>query len=131
MINQHKIAKTLIKVVKKSRDRCYAPYSKIQVSAGVYCGNGKIYTGVNIENSSYSLTMCAERTAIYRAYLEGEKKFLLMLLWSPQVDFITPCGACLQVLSELAPDIVIATMNSSEEFRFYPLSALIKKPFRM
>lgn len=126
-----KPSKILIKKVKEAVKFAYAPYSKIQVGAGLYCGNGKIYTGMNIENSSYSLTICAERVALFKALTEGEKRFLLMLLWSPQFDFITPCGACLQVLSEFAPELVIATMNKSEEFKFYPLKTLIKKPFKI
>jgi len=125
------LSKTLIRTVKKVIKSSYAPYSHIAVGAALYCSNGKIYTGVNIENSSYSLTMCAERIALFKAVSEGEQKFRLLLLYSPQVDFITPCGACLQVLSEFAPDIMVATMNTNEEFKFYPIRTLITKPFRI
>ncbi len=125
------LSKTLIRTVKKIIKFSYAPYSRIEVGAALYCGNGKIYTGINIENSSYSLTMCAERTALFKAISEGEKTLRLLLLYSPQIDFITPCGACLQVLSEFAPDIMVVTMNKKEEFKFYPLPTLISKPFRI
>jgi len=125
-----KISKLLVKRVKKILNYAYAPYSKIQVGAGLICEGGKIYTGINIENSSYSLTVCAERVALFKALSEGERKFLLLLIYSPQIEFILPCGACLQVLSEFAPELIIATMNKNEEFRFYPLKSLIKKPFR-
>lgn len=127
--NKKGLSKTLIRMVKKVIKSSYAPYSHISVGAALYCSNGKIYTGVNIENSSYSLTMCAERIALFKAVSEGERKFRLLLLYSPQVDFITPCGACLQVLSEFAPDIMIATMNAKQEFKFYPIKTLITKPF--
>jgi cytidine deaminase len=123
------ISKRLISAVKRSVKLSYAPYSKIVVGAGVYCASGKIYLGVNIENSSYSLTMCAERVALFKAISEGEKKIRLLLVYSPQVNFIIPCGACLQVLNELAPHAMIATMNKKEEFKFYPLQTLLPKPF--
>jgi cytidine deaminase len=122
-------SKRLIKMVKKAISLAYAPYSKVAVSAGLYCHNGKIYTGVNIENSSYSLTMCAERTALFKAISEGERNFRLLLLYSPQVDFIMPCGACLQVLNEFAPDIMIVTMGRDEKFKFYPIKTLLTHPF--
>lgn len=126
-----KPSKALIKSVKGIIEFGYAPYSKVLVGAGLYCGGGKIFTGTNIENSSYSLTMCAERVALFKAVSAGERKFLLMLLYSPQLDFITPCGACLQVLNEFAPELVIATMNKDEEFKFYPLGTLLTKPFKI
>ena len=125
-----KISKDLIRRVRKVIKNSYAPYSKITVGAAVYCANGNIYTGCNVENGSYSLTMCAERIALYKAISEGEKDFLLILLHSPEIDNILPCGACLQVLNEFAPEIVIATMNAKKEFRFYPLKVLLTKPFK-
>jgi len=126
-----KAAKALIRAVKRSDRYCYAPYSKVRVSAGLYCSSGAIYSAVNVVNSSYCLSMCAERAVLYKAWSEGERSFLLMLIWSPQIDFITPCGACLQVLGELAPDLMIATVNNQDEFKFYPLATLIAKPFRL
>jgi cytidine deaminase len=126
-----KIAKELIRQAKRALQNAYAPYSKISVGAALYCSNGNIYTGCNIENASYSLTMCAERIALYKAISAGEKDFLLLLLYSPQVDFILPCGSCLQVLSEFAPEIVIATMNQKKEFRFHLLKKLLTKPFNL
>jgi cytidine deaminase len=126
-----KISKELVKRVKTILKNAHAPYSKIPVGAALYCSNGHVYTGCNVENASYSLTMCAERVALFKAISEGEKRFLLLLLYSPRLDNILPCGACLQVLSEFAPDIVVATMNKKKEFRFYPLQVLITKPFHL
>lgn len=126
-----KISKEMIRSIKQALKNAYAPYSKVSVAAALYCASGRIYTGCNIENSSYSLTMCAERVALYKAISEAEKGFLLLLIHSPQVDFILPCGACLQVLNEFAPDIVIATMNSKSEFHFHPLKTLLVKPFEL
>ncbi len=126
-----KLSKVLIKKVKEVSRYSYAPYSKIQVGAVICSQSGEMFTGTNIENSSFSLTMCAERLALYKAISEGTKDFSMLLLYSPQYDFITPCGACLQVLSEFAPELVIATMNKNEEFKFFPLRTLLKMPFRI
>jgi cytidine deaminase len=123
------LSKELVRAVKQSVKTAYAPYSKIRVSAGVLCKDGRIYTGANIENSSYSLTMCAERIALFKALSEGERKFQVLLVYSPQIDFILPCGACLQVISEFAPNIMVVTMNKTAEFRFHPLKTLLTKPF--
>ncbi len=126
-----KISKILIRKVKEAIAYSYSPYSKIQVGAVLYCKNGKMYTGVNIENSSYSLTVCAERVALFKALSEGAKDFVLLLIYSPQYDFITPCGACLQVISEFAPELIVATMSKDEEFKFLPVQTLLKMPFRI
>ena len=123
------LSRELIKTVKKVVKNAYAPYSKIRVGAGVLCKGGQIYSGANIENSSYSLSICAERVALFKALAEGENEFQILLLYSPQVDFILPCGACLQVISEFAPDIIIATMNKKSKFKFHPLSTLLTKAF--
>lgn len=125
-----KISKELMNSVKRTLKNTYAPYSNISVAAALYCASGRIYTGCNIENSSYSLTMCAERVALFNAISQGEKKFLLLLVHSPQVDSILPCGACLQVYGEFAPDIVIVTTNNKNEFHFHPLKTLLAKPFK-
>jgi len=126
-----KVSKELVRRVKRVVNNAYAPYSGTSVGAALYCANGHIYTGSNIENSSYSLTICAERVALFKAISEGERDFLLLLLYSPHIDSILPCGACLQVFSECAPEIIIVTMNKKNEFRFYPLQTLLSKPFKV
>ncbi|MBE0433592.1 cytidine deaminase [candidate division WOR-3 bacterium] len=126
-----RIAKELIKRTERVLKNAYAPYSNISVGAAVYCANGHIYTGCNVENSSYSLTMCAERVALFKAISEGERDFLVLLIHSSGVESILPCGACLQAYSEFAPEIVIATMNAKKEFHFFPIKVLLAKPFRL
>jgi cytidine deaminase len=123
------ISKTLVKDVTRAIAHSYAPYSHINVSAGVYCPGGTLYTGANIENSSYGLSICAERVALYKALSAGERKFSLMLVYSPQIEHIIPCGACLQVIAEFAPEMIIVTMNKAHEFRFLPLLTLLARPF--
>jgi len=121
-----------LRLIEKARSAArfaYAPYSKISVGAALYTKGGKIYTGANIENSSYGLTMCAERVAIYKAVAEGETRFRAMVLYSKDVDFIMPCGACLQVICEFSPETMILTLGPEDQFKVYPMAQLIRKPF--
>jgi cytidine deaminase len=126
-----KVARDLVRGVEKAAAMAHAPYSRIRVGAVLYAGPDRIYRGMNIENSSYSLTVCAERVALYHALAVGEKEFRLLVVYSPEQDFIVPCGACLQVLNEWASEIVIATMNRRREFKFHPLKTLLPRPFQI
>ena len=95
----------LIKEAEEARKRSYSPYSGFAVGAAVLCKNGKVYHGANIENSSYPLCMCAERNAIYAAYLDGQSKddLLALAVTADTAGPCSPCGACRQVISELFP----------------------------
>lgn len=95
-----KINETLLaKAAVEARKHAYAPYSKYLVGAAVLCPSGKVYSGANIENASYGLTVCAERNAIFKAIYEGEKEILAIALCvGAQVP--VPCGACRQVIAE-------------------------------
>ena len=106
----------LLSIANENVRHCYAPYSKIRVVAVLLTDRG-VYVGVNIENASYGLTICAERVAIFKSVSEGVRKFKKMLIYSPDVTPI-PCGACLQVLSEFADEnfeILIASVGSRGE----------------
>ncbi len=127
--HKRQISKQLIKTVKKAAAASYAPYSHINVGAVLYSASGSMHAGTNIESSSFSLTMCAERTALFTALSMGIRDFQFILVYSPQVAFIVPCGACLQVLSEFAPELLIVTMNEHDEFKFLPIKTLLTKPF--
>jgi cytidine deaminase len=107
----------LYKLAIKALQYSYSPYSKFRVGAALLTTSGKVYTGCNIENSSYSLTICAERTALFKAISEGETTFSKIIIVSDSDDFITPCGACRQVLSDLAGDIEIILTNSNGEMQ--------------
>ncbi len=121
----------LIEKAKAAAKFSYSPYSGIAVGAALYTKRRKIYTGANVENSSYGLSMCAERIAIYKAVAEGETSFRAIILYSKDINFITPCGACLQVLNEFSPDTMIITLGTGDRFKVYPLIELMPKPFKI
>ncbi len=85
----------------------YAPYSGFKLGAALLTKSKKIYTGCNIENASYGLTNCAERTAIFKAVSEGEREFEEMIIYVDSDEIFTPCGACRQVISEFSDDMKI------------------------
>ncbi len=92
--------KALIEAAKQAREKAYAPYSRFKVGAAVLTSDGKIYTGCNIENASYGMSNCAERTAIFKAVSEGETKLEALAVIGDTDAPISPCGACRQVIAE-------------------------------
>ena len=108
----------LINLANKARERAYAPYSEFTVGAALLCSDGSVYTGCNIENASYSLTICAERSAVFKAVSEGYSEFsAIAVAGSGNGDFTvpcTPCGACLQVLSEFCGDDFVIVLSDGE-----------------
>jgi cytidine deaminase len=98
--------------------RAYAPYSQFTVGAAILTSTGKIYAGCNVENASYGLTNCAERTAIFNAVAAGEKKLKLacVVVYTPTQTATAPCGACRQVIYEFGPESrVISTCDGRQE----------------
>lgn len=95
----------LVKKAQEARKLSYSPYSHFAVGAALLCKDGEIFVGANIENSAYPLCMCAERNALYNAYMHGKKKedFEAMALSAASDEPCSPCGACRQVLSEIFP----------------------------
>lgn len=106
----------------------YAPYSHFRVGAALETKRF-LYTGANVENRSYGLTICAERTAVVAAVTNRELKFQRLAIASALDDFITPCGACLQVLSEFCDDLPILLINRSGRVRRSSLKKLYPEPF--
>ncbi len=89
---------------RKAAENAYAPYSKFRVGAALLCKDGEIITGVNVENRSFGLTVCAERNAIFTAVGQGRRDFTALAISTPDsVDPVGPCGACRQVLTEFLP----------------------------
>ena len=113
----------LLDIAKGLINNSYAPYSGIRVAAVLVGKSGKVYHGVNVENASYGLTICAERVAIFNAVTSGEREFSLLLIYSPDV-VPWPCGACRQVMAEFfSPDtrIIIAGDDFVKELKFEDL----------
>lgn len=98
-----KEVENLIEHAKKARNLAYVPYSKFQVGAALLTQTDKVFSGCNIENAAYSLCNCAERTALFKAYSEGENVFKAMAVVADTERPVPPCGACRQVMSELCP----------------------------
>lgn len=98
-------SKELIQKAVEARKLSYSPYSHFAVGAALLCKDGTVFVGANIENSSYPLCMCAERNALYNAYMHGKSKndFVALALSADTDEPCSPCGACRQVLSELFP----------------------------
>lgn len=118
---------TLIAAAHQARQKAYAPYSGFSVGAALWTGSGRVFTGCNVENASYGLTVCAERVAVAKAISEGECDFEAIAVVSP--GGATPCGACRQVLAEFNADlrVIVADLEgNSHEFR---LSELLPEAF--
>lgn len=123
--------KELIETAKTAKESAYSPYSNFKVGAALETDNGKIFTGCNIENSSYSATICAERTAVFKAVSEGHHKFVKLAIVSDLDDFTYPCGVCRQVLSEFFDaETRIILSDSKSEIKVYLLNELLPFPFK-
>lgn len=121
--------KKLISSAQNAKRHSYSPYSNFPVGAALLTTRGRIYTGCNIENSSYGLTICAERTAMFKAASEGERKFRAIAIVADSKNFTPPCGACRQVLIELAPNIDCVMNNGQNKQRVLKLKDLLPHPF--
>ncbi|MDO8527584.1 MAG: cytidine deaminase [Deltaproteobacteria bacterium] len=119
----------LVKKAIEARQKSYSPYSKFAVGAALEAEDGTVFTGCNVENASYGLTVCAERIALMKAVSEGAIKFrrIAIVADHPQP---TPCGACRQVLYEFAPELEIILANTKGETETVKLSNLLPKAFR-
>jgi cytidine deaminase len=104
----------LIEAARQAREYAYAPYSHFAVGAAVLGASGRIYSGCNIENASYGLTNCAERTAIFKAVSEGEKRLSVLVVVADTLRPVAPCGACRQVMAEFDVQKVILCNMSGE-----------------
>ncbi|MBQ9393272.1 MAG: cytidine deaminase [Oscillospiraceae bacterium] len=110
-------------------ERAYIPYSHFPVGAALECSDGTVFTGCNIENAAYGATMCAERTAIFKAVSEGRRDFVRIAIAGKSKDFCVPCGTCRQVMMEFAPDIEVICLNGAGESRKFALKELLPYGF--
>lgn len=128
----------LIQEALLAREQAYCPYSEFAVGAALLTGGGNIYHGCNIENASYSVANCAERTAIFKAVSEGEKEFVAIAVVGgkkdvPPVDYTYPCGVCRQVMAEFGnpKEFRILVAKSVDDYKEYVLKDLLPESFAL
>lgn len=120
--------KELIKEALKAQENAYVPYSNFKVGAALLAEDGKIYTGCNIENAAYSPSVCAERTAIFKAVSEGAKEIKALAVVAGQ-DKSYPCGVCRQVIKEFGENATIIVARSEEDYDKCTLDDLLPYGF--
>ncbi len=118
----------LLAHAKEAMEKAYAKYSNYKVGAALLTKSGKVYTGCNIENSSYGATICAERVAFVKAISEGEKEFEAIAIVGSGGDFTYPCGICRQFMSEFGLDLKLI-FEDGENIKMYTLSQLLPEAF--
>lgn len=122
--------KDLIGIAKEAQSKAFAPYSHFRVGAALVSKSGKIYTGCNIENSSYSLTCCAERVAIFKAISEGETQFKSITIVGDAPEYTPPCGACRQVMFELGgPKLTVNLVHANGKVKTMTSEELLPGAF--
>jgi cytidine deaminase len=121
--------KHLVESAIKVKKNALPLYSNFYVGAAVLTNDNKVYSGCNVESSSYSLTICAERNAIFKAISEGEREFKAIAVAGDTEDYISPCGACRQVISDLCGDIDIIMVNAAGDYIVKKTSELLPYAF--
>ncbi|HET7842288.1 MAG TPA: cytidine deaminase [Terriglobia bacterium] len=119
----------LVQAALHARENAFAPYSNFKVGAALATEDGKIYSGCNVENASYGLTVCAERVALWKAISEGERKFARIVVTSATERPAAPCGACRQLLWEFCGDIEVILANPQGYRESHRLASLFPRPF--
>ncbi len=119
----------LVAKAREAQLNAYAPYSGFKVGAALLTDDGCVYTGCNVENASYGLSVCAERIAIFKAVSEGKKEFAAMAVAGGKEGFIVPCGACLQVMAEFAPGIKLIITDEKNRVKEYNLREMLPQLF--
>lgn len=119
----------LIAAATKARQNAFAPFSNFVVGAALETRSGKIYTGCNVENASYGLTVCAERVAIWKAVSEGERDFAQIVIVADTTEPTPPCGACRQIIWEFCGDIPVTLANLHGKSETIKMSELLPKAF--
>jgi cytidine deaminase len=119
----------LEKAARSAAARAYAPYSRFPVGAAVIGGSGKVYAGCNVENASFGLCNCAERTAIFSAIAAGEKTVTVVAVYTPTPLPTAPCGACRQVINEFGPEALVISICDTRNRIDTKLTALLPGAF--
>jgi cytidine deaminase len=119
----------LIAAARTAREHAHAPYSNFRVGAAVRAKSGRIFTGCNVENATFGLTLCAERVAIFKAISEGERGFDAVAVVADTGALTPPCGSCRQILWEFCGDAEVILANLNGKVERYRMSVLLPKPF--
>ena len=122
--------KELYRLADAVKENAYAPFSDFRVGAALLAGSDRVYTGVNVENSSYGGTICAERTAFVKAISEGEREFRALAVAASGGEAL-PCGICRQFMYEFEPELDVITGEDEENLRVQKLSDLLPGGFRL
>ncbi|MGM0598977.1 MAG: cytidine deaminase [Candidatus Rifleibacteriota bacterium] len=121
--------KQLIDSAVEASKIAYAPYSNFKVGAALLTGDGEIIKGCNVENASYGLSNCAERTALFTAYAADKTDVKKIAIYVDRKDFTPPCGACRQVINELAPEAEILLINQDKQVKKTDIGELLPLSF--
>ena len=119
----------LLTAARAARENAHAPYSNFRVGAALRAKSGRVFTGCNVENSTYGLTICAERVAIFKAISEGERGFDALAVVTDTDQLTQPCGACRQIIWEFCGDVPVIIGNLQGQSETHQMSALFPKPF--
>lgn len=119
----------LVECALGARENAYAPYSNFKVGAALLASNGRVFTGCNVENATYGLTVCAERVALWKAISEGEREFTRIAVVTASNRPASPCGACRQLLWEFCGDIEVILANTRGLKEARRLAELFPHPF--
>lgn len=119
----------LISAAKAARENAHAPFSGFRVGAALRSKSGRIYTGCNVENASYGLTICAERVAIFKAISEGDRGFDAIAVVTDTDALTPPCGACRQIIWEFCGDVPVILSNLSDKVERESSARLLPRPF--
>lgn len=121
--------KSLLHQARRARLGAYAPFSKFRVGAALETSGGRVYTGANIENASYGLTLCAERVAIFTAVAAGERKFRRIAVVADTRRLTPPCGACRQIIWEFCGNVEVILGNLKGKAKVERMKRLLPHPF--
>jgi cytidine deaminase len=119
----------LVRAAVDARESAYAPYSQFKVGAALLAEDGRVFTGVNVENRSYGLTICAERNAVAAAVAAGARAFTHVVIATGILPAAPPCGACREVLAEFAPDLAVLLVGNGQLTRRLRLGKLLPEQF--
>lgn len=120
----------LINLARAAKERAYAPYSGFHVGAAVLTEEGRFYSGCNVENASFGLTVCAERVSLLKAVSNGERIFTALALISDKDEYCCPCGACLQVMAEFSTDMKVCMCNDRGDYIMKHVYEMLPDVFR-